>query len=59
VWRGFDHDGETPQDEDEIQWRKTMLSSPHLEFEIIIAIVTPNGNYVSHCGLCYNPGDTY
>jgi len=59
MWRGFDHDGEAPQDEDEIQWRKTMLSSPHLKSEIIIAIVAPNGNYVSHCGLWYNPGDTY
>lgn len=59
MWRGFDHDGEAPQDEEEILWRKTMLSSPHLEPEITIAVVAPNGNYVAHCGLWYKEGDHY
>jgi GNAT superfamily N-acetyltransferase len=59
MWRGFDHEGEAQQDEDEIQWRKTMLSSPHIKPELTIAIVAPNGNYVSHCGLWYSPGENY
>lgn len=59
MWRGFDHEGEARQDQYEIQWRKTMLSSPHIKPELTIAIVAPNGNYVSHCGLWYNPGENY
>lgn len=59
MWRGFNHEGEPSQDEDDIQWRKTMLSSPHIKPELIIAIVDPNGNYVAHCGLWCNAGDNY
>ena len=59
MWRGFDHEGEAPEDEEDINWRKTMLSSPHLEPKLMVAIVAPNGNYVAHCGLWCNPGDHY
>lgn len=59
MWRGFDHEGEPTQDEEDIQWRKAMLSSPHINPELIIAIVAPNGNYASHCGLWHSPGDNY
>lgn len=59
MWCGFDHEGEPTQNEDDIEWRKAMLSSPHIVPELIIAIVAPNGNYVSHCGLWYKPGDIY
>lgn len=59
MWRGFNHDGEPDQSEEDIQWRKTMLSSPHLIPEITVSVVAPNGNYAAHCGLWYKPGDTY
>ena len=36
MWRGFDHGGEPSQDAEDIQWRKTMLSSPHIIPELII-----------------------
>lgn len=53
MWRGFDHEGEPNQDEDEIQWRKTMLSSPHLVPELTISIVAPDGNmcHIVDCGI--------
>lgn len=59
MWRGFGSQGEPDQSADMIQWRKTMLSSPHLTPEITIAVVAPNGNYASHCGLWYHPEEKY
>ncbi len=59
MWLGFGHEGEPVQDEEDIQFRKVMLSSPHINPKLIIAIVAPDGNYVSHCGLWYTPGDPY
>jgi GNAT superfamily N-acetyltransferase len=59
MWRGFNHEGEPSQEVEDIEWRKTMLSSPHLIPEITIAVVAPNGNYVAHCGLWYATGDDY
>ncbi len=59
MWKGFDHDGEPTQDEDDIEWRKTMLSSPHLVPELVISVIAPNGHYISHCGLWHMPDSDY
>lgn len=59
MWRGFDHEGEPVQSDEDIEWRKAMLSSPHINPTLIIAIVAPDGNYVSHCGMWHTPGDFY
>jgi len=59
MWRGFNNEGEPDQSREMIEWRKTMLSSPHLVPEITLAIVAPDGNYASHCGLWHNWGDHY
>ncbi|MBH1939908.1 GNAT family N-acetyltransferase [Mobilitalea sibirica] len=59
MWRGSNHEGEPSQEDEDIQWRKTMLSSPHINPKLIIAIAAPDGNYASHCGLWYIPGDKY
>jgi len=36
-----------------------MLSSPVLNPELIVSVAAPNGDYVSHCGMWYQPGDSY
>lgn len=59
MWRGFNSEGDPDESDEMIEWRKTMLSSPHLTPEITIAVVAPNGNYVSHCGLWYHPDEEY
>ena len=59
MWRGFDHEGKAPSDEEMIACRKQMLSSPMINPELVIAVVAPDGNYVSHCGMWYKPGDFY
>ena len=58
MWRGFDHEGRPPHDEESIAMRKQMLSSPMIIPELVVAIKAPDGNYVSHCGMWYRAGDT-
>jgi GNAT superfamily N-acetyltransferase len=59
MWRGFNHGDDVPQSEEDINFRKTMLSSPHLAPELTVAVVAPNGEYAAHCGLWYHPNNTY
>jgi len=59
MWRGFDHDGEPEQTDEDIDWRKTMLSSPHLVPELTLSVTAPGGKYVSHCGLWHSPDNSY
>ena len=59
MWRGFNHEGPPPRTDKEIGIRKEMLSSPMIIPEIVLAVVTPDGRYVSHCGMWYAAGDKY
>jgi len=59
MWRGFNHPGTPPDGENDIRIRKEMLSSPLIIPEIVLAVVAPDGRYVSHCGMWYKPGDKY
>ena len=59
MWRGFGHEGRPTSDDESIAIRKQMLSSPMVIPELVIAVVAPDGNYVSHCGMWYQPGDYY
>jgi GNAT superfamily N-acetyltransferase len=59
MWRGFNHKGLPPCTPEDIGGRRQMLSSPMINPEIVLAVVAPNGRYVSHCGMWYAPGDSY
>ena len=59
MWRGFGHEGKADHDDVTIAERKEMLSSPMINPELVIAVMAPDGNYVSHCGMWYRPGDNY
>ncbi len=59
MWRGFNHPGEPDPSDDAIAVRKRMLSGPGVNPELVICVVAPDGNYVSHCGTWYMPGETY
>ena len=59
MWRGFNREGKPRHDDEQIAVRKQMLSSPMINPELVIAVVAPDGNYVSHCGMWYRPGDFY
>jgi len=57
MWRGFNHEDPVPFDEERIAVRKQMLSSPMIRPELVLAVVSPQGEYVAHCGAWYRPGD--
>ncbi len=59
LWRGFDHPGKPDTSKEQIAMRKRMLSGPGVNPETVICVVAPDGNYVSHCGTWYMPGDTF
>jgi GNAT superfamily N-acetyltransferase len=59
MWRGFNHEGLASYDDETISGRKEMLSSSMIIPELVIAVAAPDGNYVSHCGMWYHPGDYY
>ncbi len=54
MWCGFNHEGPTPTDEETIAVRKQMLSSPMILPELVLAVVSPEGEYVAHSGAWYH-----
>lgn len=59
LWRGFNHEGEPEDTEEALEGRKQEQSGPHADMNLKIAIVAPNGNFVSYCGMWYLPGMEY
>lgn len=55
LWRGFNHPGEPP--EEEIPGRLKMQSVPNFRKELKIVVEEPGGNFVSFCGMWYEPGN--
>lgn len=53
LWRGFDHEGEPP--EEEIEDRRFMQSAPNFRKDLNIVVETPDGRFVSYCGMWYEP----
>jgi len=59
LWRGFNHDGEPPKTEEHMLDIKSNFSGPHVNLEHKIAVVAPNGEYVSYCGMWYDGNTDY
>lgn len=55
--RGF-HNGEEPP-EDGMAERKFMQTAPNFRKYLTIAVVAPNGDWVSFCGMWYEPTNNY
>ena len=53
LWRGFDH-GDGPPDEGH-QDRKFIESAPNFRKDLHIVVEAPDGNFVSYCGIWYEP----
>ena len=53
LWRGFNHEGEPP--EDGVEGRVKMQSGPHYRKDLTIVAVAPNGDFVSACGMWHDP----
>ena len=59
LWKGFDHEGEVPLDEDTIRKQKEMLSAPHLNTRLHVIAKNKSLEFVSYCGLWYNESTNY
>jgi predicted N-acetyltransferase YhbS len=53
LWRGFNHAGEPP--EEGLQDRQKMQSGPNFRKELTIVVEGPAGDFVSFCGMWYEP----
>lgn len=59
LWKGFNHEGEPPTTEEQMLNRKISLSGPHVNLEHKMAVVAPNGEFVSFCGMWYDSDTDY
>lgn len=39
--------------------RRTSISGPHLNRDLNIAVVAPDGSYAAYCGIWYDPATAY
>lgn len=63
LWKGFNHEtegGETfhPSQNDLLEEAQKM-NGPNVNLDLKIAITSPNGEYVSYCGMWYDPASNY
>lgn len=59
LWRGFDHGDDVPMNEEELESRKRMFDTPKARRDLKIAVQAPDGNFVSFCGMFYEPGGRF
>lgn len=59
LWKGFDNDGNVPNDEITINQQKRMLSAPHLNSFLHTVAENQDGEYVAYCGCWYSPKTDY
>lgn len=59
LWRGFNHGEKPSETEEQILKRRISLSGPHNNLDLKIAVVAPNGDFASYCGMWYEPGTDY
>ena len=57
--RGFNNPGDVPVTPDAIQKRRTSVSGPHLNRDLNITVVAPDGEYAAYCGIWYDPATDY
>jgi predicted GNAT family N-acyltransferase len=59
LWKGFNHElnGEGPYEptDDVLAVRKAQFFRPNVNLDIKIAVVAPNGDFVSYCGMWHDP----
>ncbi len=59
LWRGFNHPGEPPAGEEELESRRKMFDTPSARRDLKIAVQAPNGDFVSFCGMFYEPHHSF
>ena len=59
LWKGFDHEGNAPDDETTVNKQKTMLAAPHLNSYLHTIAENEEGEYVAYCGCWYSLKTVY
>jgi len=59
LWRGFNHKGEPPAGENELESRRKMFETCTARHDLKIVVEAPNGDFVSFCGMFYEPTHKY
>lgn len=59
LWRGFNHPGEPPAGEAELESRRRMFDTPSARRDLKIVVVAPSGDFVAFCGMFNIPGHRY
>jgi GNAT superfamily N-acetyltransferase len=60
MWRGGNHEGEAPAAEEDIRGRRLMaITRPHINTDLNIIVVAPDGEYASYCGMWHLPDSDY
>jgi GNAT superfamily N-acetyltransferase len=55
LWRGFNHEGEPPMSDEELESRRRMFDTPTARRDLKIAVAAPNGDFVAFSGAFYEP----
>ena len=55
MWRGFDHEGEPPAGEEELEDRRRTFDTPKARRDLKIVVQAPSGDFVALCGMFYEP----
>jgi len=55
LWRGFNHQGEPPISDEELESRRRMFDTPKARRDLKIAVAVPNGEFAAFCGMFYEP----
>ena len=58
LWKGFNHEAKGEgqfvfKDEELPEWEIT-FKRPNVNLDLKIAVVAPNGDFVSYCGMCHD-----
>jgi ribosomal protein S18 acetylase RimI-like enzyme len=59
IWRGFNHEGEPPATEADIESRRQLFDTPSARRDLKIVVQAPNGNFVAFCGMFYEPNNRF
>lgn len=59
LWKGFDHEGEVPLDQDIVDKQRILLTAPHLNPLLHVVAKNQHSEYVSYCGLWYDKETDY
>jgi predicted N-acetyltransferase YhbS len=59
IWRGFNNQRQRNEKETESMRKREGYDAPHLNLNLRILVVAPNGDYASHCGMWCVPDSGY